>query len=155
MFNVSGQDTAVWVRTVLVRPVRMLRIRESTGQPANPGWPWKWPLKWCVCVCVLVYLLFFTYWFSDSVCVVYTMETLSYGYNYTHHCGCSADVMQLQPLNSSGIEPDRAVLRFTKESELRRGMILGAGAFGTVYRVCLILWYCIMLSLSSPRLLHQ
>jgi L1 cell adhesion molecule len=41
---------------------------------------------------------------------------------------------EMQPLNVSGIEPDRAVLRLTKESELRRGGMIGAGAFGTVYR---------------------
>jgi len=45
------------------------------------------------------------------------------------------DVIQLQPLNPSGIQPDNAILRLTKESELRQGIMLGAGAFGTVYRV--------------------
>jgi len=50
--------------------------------------------------------------------------------------------VQLQPLNTTGIEPDRAVLRITKESEIRQGSMLGAGAFGTVYRVCFTLFYC-------------
>ena len=54
---------------------------------------------------------------------------------------CTDVYVQLQPLNSSGIEPDRAVLRITKESEIRQGHMLGAGAFGTVYRVCPIQFY--------------
>jgi len=29
-----------------------------------------------------------------------------------------------------------ASLRLCKESELRRGQIIGSGAFGTVYKVC-------------------
>jgi len=43
-------------------------------------------------------------------------------------------VMQdLMPGNAS---PDMASLRLCKESELRRGQIIGSGAFGTVYKVC-------------------
>jgi len=41
----------------------------------------------------------------------------------------------LQPLTPSDAKPDMAMLRLIKESELRRGTIIGSGAFGTVYRV--------------------
>jgi len=40
-----------------------------------------------------------------------------------------------QPLTPSDAKPDMAMLRLIKESELRRGTIIGSGAFGTVYRV--------------------
>jgi L1 cell adhesion molecule len=41
---------------------------------------------------------------------------------------------ELQPLQLSGIEPDTSLLRLTKESELQKGGMIGAGAFGTVYK---------------------
>jgi len=66
-------------------------------------------------------------------------------------------VVQLQPLSVSGIEPDRAVLNIIKQSELQQGSMLGAGAFGTVYRVrrtlCLILFEILALYKSSTYLL--
>jgi len=46
-------------------------------------------------------------------------------------------VQDLTPGNAS---PDMANLRLCKESELRRGQIIGSGAFGTVYKVqCMLL----------------
>jgi len=41
----------------------------------------------------------------------------------------------VQPLNPSDAKPDMANLRLIKESEIRRGNIIGSGAFGTVYKV--------------------
>ena len=40
-----------------------------------------------------------------------------------------------EPLRPSQIKPNLAKLRIVKEAELRRGGILGYGAFGTVYKV--------------------
>lgn len=46
------------------------------------------------------------------------------------------DVFQLvEPLTPSGAAPNQAQLRILKETELKRVKILGAGAFGTVYKV--------------------
>ncbi|CAI9728992.1 epidermal growth factor receptor-like isoform X2 [Octopus vulgaris] len=39
-----------------------------------------------------------------------------------------------EPLNPTDIKPDLAQLRLIKESELRKGGIIGSGAFGTVYK---------------------
>ena len=40
-----------------------------------------------------------------------------------------------EPLRPSHVKPNLAKLRIVKEAELRRGGILGYGAFGTVYKV--------------------
>jgi L1 cell adhesion molecule len=40
----------------------------------------------------------------------------------------------LQPLTPTDAKPDLAKLRLIKESELRKGGIIGSGAFGTVYK---------------------
>jgi len=50
---------------------------------------------------------------------------------YVYRVVCCAG----QPLTPSDAKPDMAMLRLIKESELRRGTIIGSGAFGTVYRV--------------------
>lgn len=39
-----------------------------------------------------------------------------------------------EPLKPSNIKPNLAKLRIVKEQELRKGGILGYGAFGTVYQ---------------------
>jgi len=36
---------------------------------------------------------------------------------------------------SAKAKPDMSLLRIIKESELRRGNMIGVGAFGTVYKV--------------------
>lgn len=41
----------------------------------------------------------------------------------------------VEPLTPSGAAPNQAQLRILKETELKRVKILGAGAFGTVYKV--------------------
>lgn len=41
---------------------------------------------------------------------------------------------ETEPMTPTGIKPDLAQLRLIKESELRRGGIIGSGAFGTVYK---------------------
>jgi len=41
----------------------------------------------------------------------------------------------MQELTPGNASPDMANLRLCKESELRRGHIIGSGAFGTVYKV--------------------
>ncbi len=40
----------------------------------------------------------------------------------------------MQPLTPSGASPNQAILKIIKETELKRGQVLGSGAFGTVYR---------------------
>lgn len=45
--------------------------------------------------------------------------------------------LTFQPLTPTNAKPDLAQLRLIKESELRRGGIIGSGAFGTVYKVCM------------------
>lgn len=40
-----------------------------------------------------------------------------------------------EPLRPSNVKPNLAKLRIVKEAEMRRGGILGFGAFGTVYKV--------------------
>lgn len=42
----------------------------------------------------------------------------------------------VEPLTPSGTAPNQAQLRILKETELKRVKILGSGAFGTVYKVC-------------------
>lgn len=42
----------------------------------------------------------------------------------------------MEPLTPSGTAPNQAQLRILKETELKRVKILGSGAFGTVYKVC-------------------
>lgn len=44
-----------------------------------------------------------------------------------------------EPLRPSNVKPNLAQLRIIKEAEMRRGQILGEGAFGTVYRG---VWFC-------------
>lgn len=44
-------------------------------------------------------------------------------------------VQLVEPLTPSGAAPNQAQLRILKETELKRVKILGAGAFGTVYKV--------------------
>ena len=43
-----------------------------------------------------------------------------------------------QPLTPTDAKPDMAKMRIIKESELRKGTMVGSGAFGTVYKVCKI-----------------
>ncbi|XP_078459838.1 receptor tyrosine-protein kinase erbB-4-like [Lampetra fluviatilis] len=40
----------------------------------------------------------------------------------------------VQPLTPSGAQPNQAQLRILKETELKKGKVLGSGAFGTVYK---------------------
>lgn len=40
-----------------------------------------------------------------------------------------------EPLRPTNVKPNLAKLRIVKEAEMRRGGILGYGAFGTVYKV--------------------
>jgi len=40
-----------------------------------------------------------------------------------------------EPLTPSGASPNQAYLRIIKETELKKGGVLGSGAFGTVYKV--------------------
>lgn len=40
-----------------------------------------------------------------------------------------------QPLTPTNAKPDMSSIRLIKQSELRRGGIIGSGAFGTVYKV--------------------
>lgn len=40
-----------------------------------------------------------------------------------------------EPLKPTNVKPNLAKLRIVKEAELRKGGILGYGAFGTVYKV--------------------
>lgn len=40
-----------------------------------------------------------------------------------------------EPLHPSNVKPNLAKLRIVKENEMRKGGVLGSGAFGTVYKV--------------------
>ena len=42
----------------------------------------------------------------------------------------------LQGVIPSDMQPDMSHITLIKESEIRRGHMIGSGAFGTVYRVC-------------------
>lgn len=41
----------------------------------------------------------------------------------------------VEPLTPSGASPNQAQMRILKETELKKLRVLGAGAFGTVYKV--------------------
>lgn len=41
----------------------------------------------------------------------------------------------VEPLAPSGASPNQAQMRILKETELKKLKVLGAGAFGTVYKV--------------------
>ena len=43
--------------------------------------------------------------------------------------------LSFQPLTPTNAKPDLSKLRLIRESEMRRGGIIGSGAFGTVYKV--------------------
>lgn len=51
-------------------------------------------------------------------------------------CFCSPPVQLVEPLTPSGASPNQAQMRILKETELKKLRVLGAGAFGTVYKVC-------------------
>lgn len=52
----------------------------------------------------------------------------------------SSSVQLVEPLTPSGASPNQAQMRILKETELKKLRVLGAGAFGTVYKVhCAIL----------------
>ena len=44
-------------------------------------------------------------------------------------------IFLLQPMTPTDARPDMSKLRLVKESDLRKGAIIGSGAFGTVYKV--------------------
>lgn len=63
-------------------------------------------------------------------------------------CVCVFSSYQLvEPLTPSGTAPNQAQLRILKETELKRVKILGSGAFGTVYKVCVCV--CVLFIHSS------
>lgn len=47
----------------------------------------------------------------------------------------SSPVQLVEPLTPSGASPNQAQMRILKETELKKLRVLGAGAFGTVYKV--------------------
>jgi len=47
----------------------------------------------------------------------------------------TAGMTDSEPLRPSNIKPNLATLRIITENEMRKGGVLGYGAFGTVYRV--------------------
>ena len=42
----------------------------------------------------------------------------------------------IEPVTPTTADPDLSRLRLVKESELKRTVIIGSGAFGTVFKVC-------------------
>lgn len=54
-----------------------------------------------------------------------------------------------EPLRPSNVKPNLAKLRIVKEAEMRKGGILGYGAFGTVYKVNTNLHCCTVM--IDPR----
>ena len=49
------------------------------------------------------------------------------------HSDCGSQLVE--PLTPSGAAPNHAQLHILRETELRRGTVLGSGAFGTVHKV--------------------
>lgn len=68
-----------------------------------------------------------------------------FGYFWRQHARSEENKLRLtarmsgleesEPLTPTDAKPDMAHLRLIKESELRKGNIIGSGAFGTVYKV--------------------
>ena len=50
-------------------------------------------------------------------------------------CLLSPRAQLVEPLTPSGASPNQAQMRILKETELKKLRVLGAGAFGTVYKV--------------------
>lgn len=80
-------------------------------------------------------------------------------------CVCfSASHQLVEPLTPSGTAPNQAQLRILKETELKRVKILGSGAFGTVYKVCMCACVCVSvlfihgtltISINTPKSKQQ
>lgn len=51
------------------------------------------------------------------------------------YCLLPSCVQLVEPLTPSGASPNQAQMRILKETELKKLRVLGAGAFGTVYKV--------------------
>lgn len=58
-----------------------------------------------------------------------------------------SSVQLVEPLTPSGASPNQAQMRILKETELKKLRPLGAGAFGTVYKVCTLYVLCFLLCL--------
>ncbi|GAB1602446.1 epidermal growth factor receptor-like isoform X2 [Argonauta hians] len=73
-------------------------------------------------VTILIVIAYCFYKRSKDMKTVTKMNAVMFGYD------------ENEPLNPTDIKPNLAQLRLIKESELRKGGIIGSGAFGTVYK---------------------
>lgn len=78
------------------------------------------------------------------VCVLLLMISLmAVGYQWRRRAKAKENAVKMsmvlqgldEPLRPTNVKPNLAKLRIVKEAELRKGGVLGFGAFGTVYRV--------------------
>ena len=60
---------------------------------------------------------------------------IHYSYDTPLPVAPTANTDEIEPLDPSTTSPDMACLRLINESELRKGAIIGSGAFGTVFKV--------------------
>lgn len=75
------------------------------------------------CSCVIVFALIF---------LVYQCRMRN---KETNAAKMAIMLQGLEPLHPTNVKPNLAKLRIVKEAEMRRGGVLGYGAFGTVYKV--------------------
>lgn len=61
--------------------------------------------------------------------------TLNYNVNLFTLFQRMSGIEDSEPLKPSNVKPNLAQLRIVKEAELRKGNVLGYGAFGVVYKV--------------------
>jgi L1 cell adhesion molecule len=61
----------------------------------------------------------------------------------------SMSMQGLEPLRPTNAKPNLAQLRIVKEAEMRKGGVLGYGAFGTVYKVGYSISYNIIIYSNS------
>lgn len=85
---------------------------------------------------VVCSVVFFVLIVLVLVCfVVYKTKSKETVYvDYTSNIPMSSLYAEPDPTTPSGVSPNQAILTIIKETQLKRGTVLGSGAFGTVYK---------------------